>query len=198
MNRLCRNCERDAATVFVTLLFVSTLLSLSITPVFAKHVSTSSKKRAGTLKVEEQKKVGTTVNKHRSIVERLKPGEDFQVALKRIASEHKVKAGVIASAVGSFKTASLRFAGANEATTITGPLEVVSVTGTISDKGMHVHMSVSDSSGRTVGGHLMPGCKVFTTIELVILDLSDEWVFDRKPCEHTSYMELDAHRSDGK
>lgn len=165
---------------------------------FAKHVSTSSKKRAGTLKVEEQKKVGTTVNKHRSIVERLKPGEDFQGALKRIATEHNLKAGVITSAVGSFRTASLRFAGANEATTITGPLEVVSVTGTISDNGMHVHVAVSDSNGKTIGGHLMPGCKVFTTIELVIPDLSDEWSFDRKTDEHTTYPELDPQPIDKK
>lgn len=133
-------------------------------------------------------------NKPRSIVERLKPGDELQSALKRIASNHKLKAGVIVSAVGSLSTASLRFASANEATTIEGPLEVVSVTGTISDASMHVHLSVSDSAGKTVGGHLMPGCKVFTTIELVILDMSDEWTFDRKTDETTTYLELDPCR----
>ncbi len=133
-------------------------------------------------------------NKPRSIVERLKPGDELQSALKRIASNHKLKAGVIVSAVGSLSTASLRFASANEATTIEGPLEVVSVTGTISDASMHVHLSVSDSAGKTVGGHLMPGCKVFTTIELVILDISDEWTFDRKTDETTTYLELDPRR----
>ncbi len=135
--------------------------------------------------------VEIVTSKRKSIVERLKPGDELQSALKRIASAHRLKAGVILSAVGSLSSASLRFAGANEGTTIEGPLEVVSVTGTISDSSMHVHLSVSDSTGKTVGGHLMPGCKVFTTIELVILDLSDEWTFERKTDEATTYLELD-------
>lgn len=133
-------------------------------------------------------------NKPRSIVERLKPGDELQSALKRIASAHKLKAGVIISAVGSLKSASLRFAGANEPTTIEGPLEIVSATGTISDTSMHVHLSASDSTGKTVGGHLVHGGKVFTTIELVILDLSDEWTFDRKTDEQSTYLELDPRK----
>ena len=128
---------------------------------------------------------------HRSIVERLKPGEELQSSLKRIAFEHNIKAGVIVCAVGSLNVASLRMAGANEAKTIDGPLEIVSITGTLSDTSMHVHLSVSDSAGKTIGGHLMAGCKVFTTIELVILELSDEWVFERKIDEQTTYLELD-------
>lgn len=137
--------------------------------------------------------------KQRTIVERLKPGEELQSALKRISFEHNVKAGVIICAVGSLSVASLRMAGANEARTIDGPLEIVSITGTLSDTSMHVHMSVSDATGKTVGGHLVAGCKVFTTIELVILDLSDEWSFERKKDEETSYLELDPRpRREGK
>ena len=127
----------------------------------------------------------------RSIVERLKPGDELQSALKRIASEHKLKAGVVVSAVGSLKVASLRMAGASEPTMIEGPLEIVSVTGTISDTSMHVHLSASDSKGNTIGGHLMNGSKVYTTIELVILDLSDQWTFERKRDGETTYLELD-------
>lgn len=133
-----------------------------------------------------------------SIVERLKPGEELQSALKRVAFEHNLKAGVIACAVGSLSVASLRMAGASESKTIEGPLEIVSITGTLSDTTMHVHLSVSDSTGKTTGGHLVPGCKVFTTIELVILDLSDEWVFDRKTDEQTTYLELDPHPRHGR
>lgn len=137
--------------------------------------------------------------KQRTIVERLKPGEELQSALKRISFEHNVKAGVIICAVGSLSVASLRMAGANEARTIDGPLEIVSITGTLSDTSMHVHISVSDATGKTVGGHLVAGCKVFTTIELVILDLSDEWSFERKKDEETSYLELDPRpRREGK
>lgn len=137
-----------------------------------------------------ERKCKAMSTKSKAIVERLRPGDDFQQSLKRIASEHELKAGVVVSAVGSFKTACMRFAGADAATEIQGPLEVVSATGTISESSMHVHISVSDSSGKTFGGHLMPGCKVFTTIELVILDLSDEWSFERKMDEQTTYLEL--------
>ncbi|MBA3858880.1 MAG: hypothetical protein C0508_00960 [Cyanobacteria bacterium PR.023] len=137
-----------------------------------------------------ENRVGAVTNKRKALVERLKPGDDLHSALKRIASQHKVKAGVIISAVGSLQEANLRFAGANEGTKIAGPLEVVSVTGTVSDESMHVHVSVSDSAGKTTGGHLLSGCKVFTTIELVILDLSDEWTFDRTIDEQTKYLEL--------
>ncbi|MBS1952771.1 MAG: DNA-binding protein [Cyanobacteria bacterium SZAS-4] len=135
------------------------------------------------------------------MVERLKPGEELQSALKRIAFEHNLKAGVIVCAVGSLSVASLRMAGASESKTFEGPLEIVSITGTLSDTSMHVHLSVSDSTGKTTGGHLVVGCKVFTTIELVILDLSDEWVFDRKTDEQTTYLELDPqprHKKQGR
>jgi predicted DNA-binding protein with PD1-like motif len=139
-------------------------------------------------------------NRQMSLVERLKPGEELQSALKRIAFEHKVKAAVIVSAVGSLTTANLRMAGANDTTTIQGPLEIVSITGTLSDTTMHVHMAVSDSTGKTTGGHLVAGSKVNTTVELVLLDLSDEWSFDRKIDEQTTYLELDPqpskHRTD--
>lgn len=181
--------------VFVSLLY-------SVIPAFAADNSmrniTAGESSNGKTGSICQNKAGVMVARAKSIVERLKPGVDFQSELKRIAAEHNLKAGVIVSAVGSFRTASLRFAGANEATTITGPLEVVSVIGTISEKGMHVHLSVSDANGKTIGGHLMPGCKVFTTIELAIFDLSNEWSFERKTDEHTTYLELDPQPIDVK
>ncbi len=181
---------------------VSLSLLYSAFPAFtaddSMHCKMGAEASSGTIESICQNKAGVMVANAKSIVERLKPGVDFQGELKRIAAEHNLKAGVIVSAVGSFRTASLRFAGANEATTITGPLEVVSVTGTISEKGMHVHLSVSDANGKTIGGHLMPGCKVFTTIELVIVDLSDDWSFERKTDEHTTYLELDPQPIDAK
>jgi uncharacterized protein len=196
MNRLYRYCIgiSSFASVFV-LTAASTAMSgeQHMSPL---RLEKQDKKNA--IRVAAQKEVATVSIRTKSIVERLKPGEDFQSALKRIASTNNLKAGVIVSAVGSLTTASLRFAGAEDATTIEGPLEVVSATGTISDKGMHVHLSVSDSSGKTIGGHLMPGCKVFTTIELVILDLGDEWSFDRKTDEQTKYLELEPRKTSDK
>lgn len=181
-------------TCFLSIFLIAATASASAAEESARHLY--SEKQTKSVKRSVQKGEARAVtNNPKSIVERLKPGDELQSALRRIASNHKLKAGVIVSAVGSLSTASLRFASANEATTIEGPLEVVSVTGTISDASMHVHLSVSDSAGKTVGGHLMSGCKVFTTIELVILDLSDEWTFERRVDQTTTYLELDPKRA---
>lgn len=159
--------------------------------VLQKRINPKAQNRIKSVHSSDSKQVKAVAKRLKSIVERLKPGKDLQVALKRIAAGHKIEAGVVVSAVGSFSAANLRFAGANEATHINGPLEIVSITGTLSNSGMHVHLSVSDSTGKTFGGHLMHGCTVFTTIELVILDLSDEWKFERKLDDQTTYLELD-------
>ncbi len=130
-------------------------------------------------------------DKYKTLVERLKPGEELVSALQRVAFEHNLKAGVVVCAVGSLTVANLRMAGANGGKTIEGPLEIVSITGTLSDTSMHVHLAVSDADGKTTGGHLLAGCKVNTTVELVVLNLSAEWSFDRKIDAQTTYMELD-------
>jgi uncharacterized protein len=47
-------------------------------------------------------------------------------------------------------------------------VEIVSLVGTFSmDGGKHIHMSVANSEGKVLGGHLVAG-KVFTTLELVL------------------------------
>jgi len=30
------------------------------------------------------------------------------------------------------------------------------------------HICISDSTGKTIGGHLLEGCKIYTTAEIVI------------------------------
>lgn len=66
--------------------------------------------------------------------------------------------------------ANLRFANKKEGTLVKGPLEVLSLSGTMGLEGTHIHMSVADVDGKTTGGHLLEGSKVYTTLELVIAD----------------------------
>lgn len=124
------------------------------------------------------------------IVRRLTPGSDLRQQLELLASEHTMMAGVVMSLVGSLRQVSLRFADSEEATTLLGPFEIVSATGTVSTAGLHVHIAVSDKHGRTIGGHLMPGSIVFTTCEAVMLNLSAEWHFNREVDKTTGYAEL--------
>ena len=72
--------------------------------------------------------------------------------------------------------------------------EIVSITGTVSKDDVHIHISVSDNTGKTIGGHLKNGTIVDTTCEVVIYELR-EYVFDREPDSITGYDELVIKRS---
>ena len=85
--------------------------------------------------------------------------------------------------------AELRLAGASEATVILGDLEILSLSGTLSRDGAHLHISVANSTGSVIGGHLCPGSLVRTTAELVI-GLLPEWRFRRELDPATGYAEL--------
>ena len=67
------------------------------------------------------------------------------------------------------------------------PMEIVSLVGTLSGGG-HLHVSLSDCSGKTVGGHLLE-LVVDTTVEVVIGDCSS-LAFERTFDESTGFHEL--------
>lgn len=125
-----------------------------------------------------------------AIALRLKPNQDPYEELKALAREKQIKAGVILSMVGSFKKAKIRFANQEQAQLLDGPFEIVSATGTLGIAGQHIHVAISDATGRTLGGHLSAGSLIYTTCEVVILDLSNEWNFQRVLDKETGYPEL--------
>jgi predicted DNA-binding protein with PD1-like motif len=55
---------------------------------------------------------------------------------------------------------------------LTEELEIVSITGTLCADGSHIHVSLAKASGEVVGGHLMDGCLVDTTAEIVLTRLN--------------------------
>jgi hypothetical protein len=120
---------------------------------------------------------------------RLQPGDDLRRSLEGWMGEQQEQAGCVISAVGSLSVAQLRFAGAAEATPIQGELEILSLSGTLSADGAHLHIAVADSSGTVIGGHLCAGARVRTTAELVIRLLPD-WRFHREPDSATGCCEL--------
>ncbi len=126
----------------------------------------------------------------RTIVQRLKPDEDIFATIEALCLTHKIEAGTILSMVGSVKNANLRFANNNDPAELRGPFEIVSVTGTVGISGCHIHIAVADNSGTTRGGHMLSGALVYTTIELVILDLSDSCTFSRSMCALSGFEEL--------
>ena len=120
---------------------------------------------------------------------RLQPGDDLRQALETWMGEQEEQAGCVISAIGSLSMVQLRFAGTAVATAIRGELEILSLAGTLSPDGAHLHISIADSSGAVIGGHLCSGSLVRTTAALV-LGLLLEWRFSRELDPATGYAEL--------
>ncbi len=121
---------------------------------------------------------------------RLQPGDDLRRVLEAWMVEQQEQAGCVISAVGSLSAAQLRLAGAAQARAIRGDLEILSLSGTLSPDGSHLHIAVADSSGAVIGGHLCAGSLVRTTAELVI-GLLPEWRFSRELDPATGFRELE-------
>ncbi|MGF1517198.1 MAG: PPC domain-containing DNA-binding protein [Nodosilinea sp.] len=120
---------------------------------------------------------------------RLTPGQDLRLELQTFAQTQALEAGIILTALGSFTQASLRFAAAADATVIEGPLELISLSGTLSHHGMHLHGAIADAQGRVYGGHIMPGCIIRTTAEIAIANLPNVSL-RRQSDPQTGYLEL--------
>lgn len=102
---------------------------------------------------------------------RLSPGEDVRPTLRTWVVQRGLKAAAITSSVGSLTQAHLRYAGRADGIVTTGDLEVLCLSGTLGMDGMHLHLTVADRDGRTLGGHLLEGCVVRTTLELTVQEI---------------------------
>lgn len=120
---------------------------------------------------------------------RLNPGQDLRLELEAYASAHNLQAGLVLTCVGSLTQAALRMADAGSTTRFQGKFEIVSLVGTFSADGPHLHISISDSQGRMYGGHLQAGSLIYTTAEIVLGELEDV-TFRRKEDRDTGYEEL--------
>ena len=123
---------------------------------------------------------------------RLKPGDDLRAALQAAFGELHARgseAACVISAVGSLSRAVLRYAAEPQGTVLDEPLELITLSGTLSPDGLHLHASVADARGQLRGGHVMPGCRVRTTAEIV-LALLPGWAFSRAPDAGTGFSEL--------
>lgn len=121
---------------------------------------------------------------------RLKPNEDLKESLKTFVKQNNIQSGFILTAVGSLKQATLRFASQDNYQVFDERFEIVSLVGTLSTNGIHLHISLADKNGETLGGHLLEGCIIYTTAEIVI-GTSEDFIFLRTVDETTGYKELE-------
>ncbi len=125
----------------------------------------------------------------KTICKRLRRGEDLLRAIQGIAQEEKIAAGVVLSAVGCVSQARVRDASGVNLREISEHCEIVSLNGTVSARRSHLHIALSKEDLSTVGGHLVEGCIINTTCELVI-GILDGWEIDKEFDEETGYHEL--------
>ena len=120
---------------------------------------------------------------------RLRRGADLLESIEKLCTENAIKAGVLLSAVGCVSRGRVRDAGGVNIVDIAEPMEIVSLMGTVSHKRCHLHVSFSKEDLSVVGGHLVTGCIINTTCELIIGEL-ENCVYDVEFDEETGYDEL--------
>ncbi|HDD67510.1 MAG TPA: DNA-binding protein [Candidatus Thorarchaeota archaeon] len=123
-----------------------------------------------------------TTQVKRVVLARMKPGEDIIETLERIATDNGIQGGQL-NLIGAVSRATLgyfdRKRGEYRTFTIEKDLEVVSCMGNLSRLAdgtavVHAHMVASDETGRCYGGHVMRGCEVSATIEVIITEFDTE------------------------
>lgn len=120
---------------------------------------------------------------------RLLPGTDLRRALQDGASSRGTDSAFVVAGIGSLIEASLRYADEPAVTVLPGPLEIQSLSGSLSALGAHLHMTVADASGRVYGGHLGYGSTIRTTAE-ILLALLPNGSLTREHDPETGFDEL--------
>ncbi len=110
---------------------------------------------------------------------RLFENEDLLVGIQERMNRAGVKAGFF-MVIGALKNAifGLYHAGEYKHITANGPLEIAACMGNVavseaSEVVVHGHIVISNEKGEALGGHLMKGCIVDPTAELIVVEVLD-------------------------
>lgn len=121
------------------------------------------------------------------IAARLLPGTDVMLGIEKICQETGIRCGVVGCAIGSLEKATFQVllpkedvkirAAYGAPISVRGPIEILGIRGVIfeSENGgvaLHLHVTLCDKDGKTMGGHLVYGENpVLATLDLVIQEL---------------------------
>ena len=135
-----------------------------------------------------------TANRQPKVIPiRLRPDEDLKSTLLKTCEALQLKAAFVVSGIGSLKSLHLRLANSTDSIKKEEFFEILTLQGTCSTSGLHLHISVADSKGAVLGGHLMEGSLIYTTAEILLLEC-DEYIFHRSHDEKTGFRELFVQR----
>jgi len=124
---------------------------------------------------------------------RLLPDQDLKAELTLAAEKNNLSAAFVVSGIGSLSRLKLRMANSQTILEKNEAFEILSLQGTLSKNGVHLHMSVADSKGHILGGHVVPGCLINTTAEILIVEC-DDYEFKREIDPTTGYQELQIYK----
>jgi len=102
----------------------------------------------------------------------LDAGADIRRSLEQLARAEQAE-GFVLSVVGNLKRACFACPGSNQPTVLEGELEIITLQGTLSPAGVHLHLSFSDANCQVWGGHLEYGSEVLKGADLLVGLLCD-------------------------
>ncbi|MCT0214757.1 DUF296 domain-containing protein [Synechococcus sp. CS-1330] len=109
----------------------------------------------------------------RAVPLHLEAGSDVRRSLEQLALDHNA-GGFVLSVVGNLSQAAFACPGKSAPTVLAGELEIITLQGTISPDGVHLHLSFSDASCQVWGGHLEHGTLVLRGADLLVGLLSTD------------------------
>tara|TARA_Y100001968_G_scaffold191429_1_gene175393 strand:+ start:395 stop:1012 length:618 start_codon:yes stop_codon:yes gene_type:complete len=98
---------------------------------------------------------------------KLPPNTDLLQALDQIARNENAF-GYVLGVVGNLSRAAFQCPGRAEPEIIESTLEIITLNGTISPEGSHLHLSVSDTACKVWGGHLERGAYVLKGVDILL------------------------------
>ena len=98
---------------------------------------------------------------------KLAPGDDLRLRLEQLAREEQAS-GFVLGVVGNLSRAAFQCPGPPEPTVMEGDLEIITLNGTVSPTGVHLHLSLSDGACHVWGGHLEPGTLVLKGADVLV------------------------------
>jgi len=115
---------------------------------------------------------------------KLGPGSDLRLSLQQLAMEQNAS-GFVLGVVGNLSRAAFQCPGQAGPTVLEGDLEIITLQGTLSPQGVHLHLSLSDGACQVWGGHLEPGTLVLKGADLLVgfLASADPGPADAAPAE---------------
>lgn len=125
----------------------------------------------------------------RVICKRLHRGDDLLKEIKNLAKLEQLEAAIVLSSVGCVYQVRVRDASGVTIQEIKENCEIISLNGTISARRTHLHIGFAKQDLSMIGGHLVEGCLINTTCELVLQEL-DQYSYGKEEDILTGYDEI--------